>query len=194
MFDTPQVPQFIHRAKIFKSLGKVDVYFAEEFVIAALRSSIGPAKFRLSFPCSEFLVQVAIMEEICAQWPPLVSRVKFLRLDDGFYSGHGAWREDVAPWLGFLRPFTAVQTLRLCGEAPVSHVANVLGGLEGKGATEVLPTLSAIELHSAEEYNSEASCLLEPFLVAREESEHPVVVDVGIQTCACRDIHYDIRF
>jgi hypothetical protein len=194
MFDTPRVPQFIHRAKMFKSIGKVDVYFDEEFIIAALRSSIGPAKFRLSFPCSDFFVQVEIMEELCAQWPPLVSRVKFLRLDDGFYSEDEAWQEDVAPWLGFLRPFTAMQTLRICGEGPVSHVANVLGGLEGKGATEVLPTLSAIELHSAEEVNSEASRLLEPFLVAREELEHPVVVDVGIQTCACRDMQYDIRF
>lgn len=196
VFDTPRVPQFIHRAKTFKSLDKVDVYFAEKYIIAFLRSSIGPAKFRLSFPCSGFSVQVEIMEEICAQWPPLVSRVKFLRLDDCFYSGHEAWREDVAPWLGFLRPFTAVQTLRLCGEAPVSHVANVLGRLEQKGATEVLPTLSAIELHSAEDVDSEASCLLEPFLVAREESEHPLVVDVGIQTCACIDIQlrHDVRF
>ena len=83
-----------------------------------------------------------------------------------------------------------MQALRLCGDAPVSHVANVLRGLEGKEATEVLPRLSAIELHSAEQVDSEASRSLEPFLVAREESERPVVVDVGIQTCGCRNIQY----
>ena len=35
MFDTPRLPQFIrvHRAKMFKSLGKVDVFFSEEFFV-----------------------------------------------------------------------------------------------------------------------------------------------------------------
>ena len=63
-------------------------------------------------------------------------------------------------------------------------------GKEGKEATEVLPRLSAIGLHSANQVDSEVSRSLKPFLVAREESEHPVVVDVGIQTCGCRNIQY----
>jgi len=53
------------------------------------------------------------------------------------------------------------------------------GGLEGEMATEVLPALRTIKLDSPEPgARSETLRLLGPFLVACEESAHPVVVDV----------------
>lgn len=115
------------------------------------------------------------MERICARWPPLVSQVESLNLYDCFFPEE-RWSEVIAPapWTGFLCPFTAVQTLHLRGMAMV-HIAHMLGGLEGEGATQMLPALRTIELVS-ELHASESLGLLGPFLVAREESGHPVVV------------------
>ena len=50
-------------------------------------------------------------------------------------------RDLTTSWLGFLRAFTAVQTL-----GTVPRVAHTLGNLGGKGAAEVLPALHTILL------------------------------------------------
>jgi len=62
----------------------------------------------------------------------------------------------------------------------MSHVAPALGGLEGKGATEVLPALCTIKVDCKVQDASEILRLLRPFLVAREESGHPVVVMANV--------------
>ena len=183
IFDTPPrhgVPQFIHRTKMFPSLGKVQVHFSRECIFASFRSSIGPAQFYLSFRCSGLPAGVAIMQRICAQWPPLFSHVEWLKLQVDFFPEEKRCREAITPWLGFLRAFTAVQTLHLRGEATVSHVARILDELEGERAPEVLPALRAIELHCSESGKSESLRSLEPFIVAREESEHPVTVEIPV--------------
>jgi hypothetical protein len=112
-------------------------------------------------------------EKLCAQWAPLVSHVELLKLSDNFRE-EKKWREATAQWLGFLRPFNAVQTLHLCGISVVSHVANILGELEGK---EVLPALHTVELVRLEQGESEILRVLEPFLAVREGLGHPVVVN-----------------
>ena len=185
MFDNPRGPQFIHRTEMFKLLGEIEVHVCRGYTLrrtgidATFHSSIGPAKFSLSFPCSGFPAHCASMKRICAQWPPLVvSRVEVLDLYDDFFE-EIKWSEAVmvTPWLVFLRPFTAVQTLRLHSRAEVPpHVAYMLGPLEGGWATEVLPALNTIELDYSGRGASETLCLLKPFLVAREESEFPVIV------------------
>lgn len=188
IFDTPRVPQFIRRTKIFDFPSGVKVKFRSAWVFdeagicASFRSSISPAKFHLLFPCSEFPAQVTIMERICAQWPPLVSHVEFLELfDDVFEDSNWQWWEGITPWLGFLRQFTAVQTLRLHVMEKVPHVTHVLGAVEGARVTKVLPTLRTIELACPvcpeQGARSETLRVLRPFLVAREELERPVVVN-----------------
>ena len=52
----------------------------------------------------------------------------------------------------------------------------MLEGLEGDRAAKVLPALRANQLFGSEEGVSEIRRLLGPFLVAREELGHPVVV------------------
>jgi len=187
MFDTPRVPQFIHRVKAFKSHGGFKAHFRREWTFAEFKfhSSIGPAVFSLSFPCSGLPAQVAITERICAQWPSVHSHIEFLELDNGYFvfEVQKGW-EDITPWLRFLRPFTAVRTLRLCGIVIVPHVTCTLGRLEGERVTEVLPALRTIEVECSDP-NAQASEILHilgPFLVAREESEHPVVVNVGYES------------
>jgi len=187
VFDTPRIPQFIHRTKIFKLLSKVDMYFRRNCglrrrnagIYASFRSPTGSARFSMSLPCSVFSDQVAIMEQIFTQWPPLVAHVESLKLYDVVYEEEKSW-EGITPWLGPLRPFTAVRTLQLGGMPIVALVARILGELEGERATEVLPALRTIELGYSEPGASDSfRLLLGPFLDAREESEHPVAVNVG---------------
>ena len=178
IFDTARVPQFIHRTEMFKSLGGVDVYFYKEgafregCVILYLHPSIGPAKFELSFPCSGLPSQVALMERTWNQCQALLSHVESLQL-------HGdsleEWKSHYVSWQGFFEPFTAVQTLHLSGEVLTPQVAGMLGFMEEE-AIEVLPKLHTLVLECSEEVVFEADDLLEPFIVAREHSEHPVVV------------------
>jgi len=52
----------------------------------------------------------------------------------------------------------------------------MLGALTEEKAIEVLPTLHTVVLECSEDVVFEADCLLEPFIVVREHSEHPVVV------------------
>jgi len=181
--DTPRVLQFIHRVKVFKLPCEFEVcFFREPRISTSFRSSVGPAKFSLLFPCSGLPAKVAIVERISAQWPPLVSRVEVLKLGDDHYSvreQEKSWSA-ITPWLRLLHPFTAVQTLRLCGTATASCVAHALGGLERESATEVFPALRTIKVDCPGQGASEILCLLRPFLVAREESGDPVVVVANV--------------
>jgi hypothetical protein len=184
--NTSQVARFIHRTKMFKLLGEAKIEFYRECICVSFQSSIGPAKFSLVLECYGLPAQVVITERICAQWPPLLSRVELLKLGGSSSSfEERKWREVITPWLGLLRPFTAVQTLCLFGTAPLSHVAHILGELGGERSIEVLPALRTIDLShcvAATRYyysdRVETLRLLGPFLAAREERERPVLVDV----------------
>ena len=178
MFDTPRVPQFLYRTKMFKFLRGVEIHFNRAGIWASFRSSISPAMLYLSFPCSGFPTQVPIMERICGQWLPIVSHAELLKLGDEF-TEKKEW-ESTTPWLEFLRPFIAVQTLRIRVTDKRPHIAHILEGLKGKGAIESLPALRTIEFISSELVASESMLLLEPFLFARDESEHPIEVYADI--------------
>jgi len=179
-FATPRVPQFIRRAKIFHKLDGVALCFHEDRLDVSFHSSIGPAEFHLSSEHSGLPIQVVITEQIFAQWPPLVSHVELLTLDDDYYSlEEEALREATTPWLVLLRRFTVVRTLRILERATMFHLAHILWDLEGERATEVLPALRTIELIYSPRYQSEALHLLRPFLAAREEWGQPVVINVG---------------
>ena len=182
IFDTPRVPQFFHRTIMFKLFSEVTVWFRrvriffEAGIFASFRSSIGPATFSFSFPCSEFPAQVATMERICSQWPSLFSHVELLRLNDDFIEQRNWSEANTTAWLEFLRSFNAVQTLRLGGTATELHVAYILGLLKGERATEVLPALCTINSNRSDPGASDILGLSGPFLAARKESGHPVVV------------------
>ena len=90
--------------------------------------------------------------------------------------------ETIAPWQEILRPFTTVKTLCLRGIAIVLHVAHILRGrLEAERATEALSALHTIESvrPPAGQNASEIVCFLGPFIAMRQESGHPVVVNVN---------------
>ena len=75
-----------------------------------------------------------------------------------------------------LQPFIAVKTLHLSGTVTMPDVSRILGEL-AEEATEVLPALNTLVLSWSRKEVSEAARLVEPFLVARKHSEHPVVVE-----------------
>jgi len=175
-FDTPGVSQFIHRTGMFKLPSEVDVYIRKS-VLFALSSSIGPKKkYAMAFSGSDFnlYTEVKLMEQICTQYPPLLSHIERLCLS-GVDVEYRYWPLS-APWLGFLRPFTAVQTLHLSGSLIMPRVSDTLGKLAEKRAAEVLPALHTLVLDLPREAVSEAARLVEPFIVARKYSEHPVVL------------------
>jgi hypothetical protein len=179
-FDGPQIPQFIHRTGMFSnSPCELDVYIRNA-VSFQLLSSIGPKKkLWMSFSGSNFALdlytEVEVMEQFCTRCPPLLSHIERLKLADdvtGWYA-----QPFTAPWLEFLQQFTAVQTLCLCGPVIVPDVSRTLGELAEERATEVLPALNTLVLSWSRKEVSEAARLVEPFIVARKHSEHPVIVE-----------------
>jgi len=179
-FGAPRLPHFIHRTEKLKSLGLVSVYIRHEGSFLCFHSSVGSksksAKISLTFPFDESHTPVKLLEQIGTQWSDLLSHVERLEIGgDDLYFGPW-WQEGNALWLEFLRPFTAVQTLRLSGEDLLPHLAGILGAVTGKRAAQVLPALHTILLWDSEE-EEYYDHLLKPFLVAREHSEHPVVVE-----------------
>ena len=178
-FDNPHVSQFIHRTGMFNSPSVVDVYIRKAPYLQLLSdSSISPEKeFIMSFSSSDsrLYTEVSLMEEFFAGCPPLLSHIEQLKLSgslEGWYM-----RPHTAPWLEFLQPFTAVQTLHLSGKAMILGVSRTLGELEKERATEVLPALHTLWLEWPPREVSKAARLVEPFIVARKHSENPVVVE-----------------
>ena len=175
-FDHPQISQFIHRTGMFKLPSKVEVYIRKG-VSFQLLSSIGPKKeFSMGFSGSDLnlYTEVELMEQFCTQCPPLLSHIERLELSENEMK-YRYWPLR-APWLEFLQPFTAVQTLHLSGELMTPSVSRTLGELAGKRATEVVPALHTLVLEWTQEVVVEAARLVEPFIIARKNSEHPVAL------------------
>jgi hypothetical protein len=79
-----------------------------------------------------------------------------------------------AQWLELFRQFTAVRTLRIC-RALQPFIVPALRELTGERATLVLPALDSLYLGKYQPYGSEQQAI-EPFIAARQYSDHPVVV------------------
>ena len=174
-FDHPQVSQFIHRTGMFNLPSGVDVYVPKA-VFFRLLSSIGPEKkFSVAFLGPDFDLHTEGGIEIFTRCPPLLSHIERLRLSENDGEDRYMWPQ-TGPWLDFLQPFTAVQTLRLSGSVLMPGVSRTLGELAEERATEMLPALRTLELECTREIVPEVARLIKPFIVARKHSEHPVVV------------------
>ncbi len=171
ILDAPQLPQFIQCTEISKFPLRLNVYFntglvGRGHVDLYLRSSIGPAKFKLSLPCTgEITTQLELMERICAPYLLLFSQVKWLDIVRNYLLGQSGPRSTMSKrWLGFLQPFTAVGTLILPTRV-TPHVATALGSLTEIGAADVLPTLQTILIRGSQSDLFQANELLNPFIV-----------------------------
>jgi hypothetical protein len=178
-FEHPQISEFIHRTGMFNSHGAVDLYIRKAPYLRLLSSvDLDPEKeFIMSFSgsTSRLYTEVSLMEEFFTGCPPLLSHIEQLNLSDSLEGWYIP--PHTAPWLEFLQPFTAVETLQICGKAMMLGVCRALGELEKERATEVLPALRTIMLEWSRPVESKATRLVKPFIVARKHSENPVVVE-----------------
>ena len=174
----PQIPQLIHRTAMFNFPSGVGVYIDKVVSFELLSSIDSEKKFYMSFPGSDtqtdLYTDVKLLEQLCARCRTVLSHIEHLRLGgdvEYWYTGPLS-----APWLKFLQPFTAVQTLHLSGSVMMPNVSRTLGELTEERAAEMLPVLHTLVLSWEREEVSEAARLVEPFIVARKHSEHPVAL------------------
>jgi hypothetical protein len=168
ILDISQLAQFIHRAQKLKLPSSAHVDFRGKAVAISLTSRKG-GHSALWFYCTWFERQLTLL----AHCFPLFSQIDTLQLASSSLKAH-----DAMPWLDFLRPFNAVETLRVDDEEVQYAVAGALGGdyeLTSRPPAEtddILPKLQAIVGH----FESEVIDIMEPFLRKRSESGHPVEV------------------
>ncbi|KAH9971464.1 hypothetical protein BGW80DRAFT_1446339 [Lactifluus volemus] len=154
VFDIQQLTRFIGYAPALISAG---VTFSPR-----RRPSIGESE-SLSFDisCEHVDWQVSSVAQICNQLSFVLSSIDQLSI---------IGMDDIQ-WLELFQPFTAVRTLRIFNKIP-SPVLSGLQGLSGGSATQVLPALEELQLSW---YQASYHDNL-PFIVARQRSDHPVVV------------------
>ena len=172
IFDIPQVPQFLCCVEKFKSPLTADIDFFKYTIVVSL-FSLG-CNFFLRFHCTGFNEQLLLLKQICTQFFPHTTHVHHLKLNREYTFGPG--REDSALWLGFFRPFNAVQVLDVIGDKLGVDIACVLGGLTAGRAAEALPMLHTVVLHGPEQTNPLVTRLSRLFIDARKLSDHPVAI------------------
>ncbi|KAH9966170.1 hypothetical protein BGW80DRAFT_1462439 [Lactifluus volemus] len=186
IFDIRQLPQFIGHAPILMSYEQAEMEFVSSRVMIKLFPSKGtsPTGFlRLGISCGVTVVdwQVFSMAQMCSQLSFLLSSTE--RLDirgDSNQSGSTLQVDmDDTQWLELFQPFTAIRTLRISRELwPL--ITSALRGLGGESAMEVLPALDSLYLEEYQPFGSEKQDI-EPFIAARQCSDHPVAVHRWVQ-------------
>jgi F-box-like len=172
VFDIQQLIQFISHAPALMPFYDAFIQSFVDSVMITFRprrqSSI--EKFLLfKISCKEIDWQVSSVVQICNQLSFVLSSIQWLSI----YEQRWILQLDMdnAQWLELFQPFTAVRTLRIYHKNH-SLALSALRGLTGGSATQVLPALEELQLswYQASQLNNW------PFIVARQRSDHPVVV------------------
>ena len=148
IFDTPQFLKFICHTPALKTLNKAEVVFENLASRVKLSSSISShGELNLKILCRELDWQVSSLEQVFSSLGssiPPISTLEYLYINEKPFP-KPIWQDNVeiALWLEFLHPFTALTNLYL-SEKFVPHIALALAGDDG--TTELLPTLQNIYL------------------------------------------------
>ena len=166
--DVSQLLQFITHAGMTKSYNRATVVFKGAYVRFAHRPPEGtttPGRLILE-------ILVSCMTQICSQYSSLLPSVEKLDI----YLDASRWQVDSDPpqWLELFRPFTGVRTLRISCHSK-SPIMCTLQDLDGEMAIEVLPALDDLYLEDYQPSGPEQK-VIEPFIAARQYSDHPVSV------------------
>ncbi|KAH9971613.1 hypothetical protein BGW80DRAFT_446408 [Lactifluus volemus] len=181
--DTRQIPRFISHASMFMSPSEVFMYFSPKGQIVMQFSTMGGRTegefLSLRTLCIGLDWQVSFVEQICSQFSFLLSGVKMLEIEGVYDDVESTWQTDMdhTQWLELFRPFTAVQTLRISRWLQ-PLIVSALQGVGEEMLTEVLPALDNLYLGEYELFGSGPHDI-EPFIVARRLSDHPVTVHHG---------------
>ena len=176
-FTIPRLSQFIHRTETIKSYSQLRLTFTSHQVLIGY-SHDSLHGFSLSIVCSPSDWQLLSIIELCG--PPLClpPNVERLRIFNGVLDP-SKWQDkmDSVQWREVLRPFTSVRELYV-SDTMWPLLAPGLKELTGERTMDVLPMLSDLFV----EYGPAGSLpkTVEPFLTARKDAGHPVVVH-------CRD-------
>ena len=174
MFDTPQLANFIRRARELGTHNEARVVFSDWDVSVTFPTFDGALELELGISCRESDWQLSSLTQICSLSIPqdLLPAVEYLYIiEDGFPQLN--WQDDIenSQWLDFLHPFTGVKGLYTCREfAP--RIAPALQELVGGSVTEVLPALRSL-FFEEELPSGPVQEAIGEFVVARRAS-HPV--------------------
>ncbi|KAI0246577.1 hypothetical protein BJV78DRAFT_1157801 [Lactifluus subvellereus] len=181
IIDVPLLPWFIGRAEKLKPLDQATVIFGNHTVAAILapqpQGPYNPYAVRqylmLRVSCKELDWQVSSIAQIYRQFLPIFSGVERLHINDSYPSKpDGQDDMDRMQWLELLHLFPVVETLRI-SKYLRSFVMPALNDLTGEWAVEVLPALRNLYLMGMQPSVQE---VVEPFVAARQLSDHPVTV------------------
>jgi hypothetical protein len=131
---------------------------------------------KISVLCNAFDWKVSFSIQICSQLGPLFSGVEELVISCNNQDPLDWQDVDHTQWLELFRPFIAVQSLHICRlEEPI---APALRELTGARVMEVLPALRTLGVIDPGSSGSVRQAL-QPFITARNLSNHPVTVLKG---------------
>jgi len=174
-FHIPQLNQFIARLERFKQPHRAKVFFGDKGIEINV---VGQATLYLQIRCQRLDYQVSSVAQVCRELSPYLSFVGKLDMRP-FIGVLPALQNDMdsAQWLEIFHSFIAVQSLRVRKEL-VPLVAPALQDLTGDRVTEVLPVLRYLHLEELEPSGSLWEAI-QPFIKARQLSDHPVDIEVG---------------
>ncbi|KAH9952991.1 hypothetical protein BGW80DRAFT_1414523 [Lactifluus volemus] len=158
-----------------------DIHFYTDRIVVVY-SSMTRSSFNnfLTFQisCRGIDWQVSSMAQLCNQLSGsfIISSIETLYIH-AIQGKFPSTLEDVmdgTPWLELFHPFTAVRTLDI-SHTMQSHVVSALRGLSGELAMQVLPALEMLRIPWYQGSGPERHDMW-PFIIARQRSNHPVVV------------------
>jgi len=173
IFVVPKLDNFISSAERLKQLKWAHL----ELNPWSVRIALGlPTSLELGTRCDRLEERVSWMVRLCDALSLHLSHVECLEVT-GDADPQIELQDDMVPvrWLDLFRSFTAVRGLYISNELG-PQVAHALQGLEGRRATEVLPSLRKLSLGGLKPHGSVENAI-EPFVAARRLSDRPVVVE-----------------
>lgn len=169
----PKLHDFISSVERFKQPKWAHL----ELYLWPFRIALGfPTSLELGTSCDRLEERVSWMARLCNALSLHISHVECLEITGDTDSQVELHESMVSMrWLALFRSFTAVRDLYISNELG-PHVAHALQDLEGRRATDVLPSLRRLALGGLEPYDSVEKAM-EPFVAARRLSNHPVVIE-----------------
>jgi hypothetical protein len=172
-FRVPELSQFISRAEHLQAalFERAFVNCRENKVNVLLRGKAQPRQSCLSIQisCQGLDWQVSSITQLISQSSTMLADVRYLSIDETDLQPN--WRDDIdhGEWLPLLRPFVAVQTLRV-GRRLTGHISLALEDVAEVTVEEVLPYLHSLYLEGQPATN------VKRFTTARLRSDRPVTI------------------
>jgi hypothetical protein len=177
VFDLRQLPQFIHHAGMSKSYDQASVIFGSSAVEINFYQPEGtalPKILNLGILCGMIDWQVSSIAQLCSQSSTFLSSIEQLSILSGHFYPTLQVDADTTQWVELFHLFTAARTLRVSARLR-SFIVSVLEEFTGELATGVFPVLESLYLEGYEESGTDKKAI-EPFITARQCSDHPITV------------------